>query len=415
MGKRRLIVTVLASAIAIAAALGFPWRRSASTSPAVAVIKAEPTRIPARWNPVASSCISDPRTMEDRLMEEVMQNRSPAEVADLLKKLYSENPDGLFNALLTMGRESLATRQRLLPLLAEALILWPDAEGRYVFPVADAYGEMDECAAAEWAATFLVSTGRSDLAASSLLGRLCEVSEDRAFSLIASLPPAARKDAMNSVAYHIAIGDLNHLMTVCSGFDPQGISTFSKQLFERLGMERLNETAAWLQTTPGAARIPGAISSISRAIVINDGPEKAVAWADSLPDVNAEAQAITTIYGEWAKESPENAIKNILAVYDGAPQLMADVFNGAAGHHGSGALAQWDAARGLVNSSARAYAIAALIEPMLMTAGPAETRSKIASLPSNSLERTAAELMMQAAYKNPATVGQIETRFGVSP
>jgi hypothetical protein len=49
---------------------------------------------------------------------------------------------------------------------------------------------------------------------------------------------------------------------------------------------------------------------------------------------------------------------------------------------------------------------------MLVTVGPAETRSKIASLPSGSLERAVAELMLQAAYQNPATVRQIEIRFG---
>lgn len=91
---------------------------------------------------------------------------------------------------------------------------------------------------------------------------------------------------------------------------------------------------------------------------------------------------------------------------------MADVFKGAAEHHGSGAVAQWAAACSLVNASARAYALSALIEPMLVTSGPAETQVRIAALPPDSLERNAAELMVQAAYKNPATVKQMEIRFG---
>ena len=137
-----------------------------------------------------------------------------------------------------------------------------------------------------------------------------------------------------------------------------------------------------------------------------------MAWADSLPEVKAEAQSIMTIYREWARESPESAIKDILSAYDGSPELMADVFNGAAEQHGAGAAMQWDAACHLGNSSARSYAISALIEPMLVTIGPIETKTKIAALPTDSLERGVAELTIQALYKNPATVNLLESRFG---
>ncbi|HWX22810.1 MAG TPA: hypothetical protein VN578_23155 [Candidatus Binatia bacterium] len=80
---------------------------------------------------------------------------------------------------------------------------------------------------------------------------------------------------------------------------------------------------------------------------------------------------------------------------------MADVFNGAAEHHG-GATMYWDTASKLENPSARAYAISALIEPMLLTSGLAETQTRIDGLAPNSLERTVAEIIMQNALKKPA-------------
>lgn len=350
--------------------------------------------------------------MQRRILANAAQYADPAEMAACLKKLFGEDPNGLFDALVAMGKGALETRRSVLPLLAEALTLWPEAEGRYVFPIADAYAAIDLPAAAEWGATFLVKTGRTDLAVSTLLGRLGEVSESRALALIASLPEASRTDAINSFAGHMPLGDLNDLMQVGAALDPPGTSTFWKQLFDRLGMERLSETAAWLAATPVAVRIPGAVAAISQALVRNDDPQKAIAWADSLSDQNARAEAIAAVYREWAQGDPESAIQDILAAYDGAPQLMADVFKGAADHHGSDAAAQWETACRLANPSARAYAISALIDPMLITVGPAETRSKIASLPSGSLERDVAELMMQAAYQNPTTVRQIGIRFG---
>ena len=437
MVKRLLIIVIPV------VALWLQWQNSVSSPHPVALIKAEavqpltavngplPAHVPEAvtphwvvvtklateqpltgvtgpWHPLAPA----PNAITRRIFVKATQPWNPAEMAVLLKELFEENPNGLSDALIAIGKERLETRQRVLPLLAEALTLWPEAEGRDVFPIAEAYAEIDLPAAAEWGAIFLITTNRSDLAVSSLPGRLAEVSEDQALFLIASLPQEARKDAMNSVAYHIQIGDLNHLMQVCNNLDPQSISTFSKQLFERLGMERLDETAAWLVATSGAAKIPGAISSISQALVSKDGPQKAMAWADSLSDANAEAQAITAIYREWAKLSLGNAIQDVLSAYEGTPQLMADVFKGAAEHHGSGAAMQWDAACSLVNSSARAYAISALIEPMLVTIGPAETKAKIAALPTPSLERDVAELMIQGVYKSPVTVRQIENRFG---
>jgi len=347
-----------------------------------------------------------------RILELANAKRASAQMAALLGDLYAENPDGLFEVLMMVGKAPLETRRKVLPLLADAMVLWPEAEGRYVFRVADSYAEMDLPAAAEWGATFLIQTNRSDMAVSSLLGRLSGISENRALELIPSLPERARRDALNSVAYHIQIGDLDHLMQVCSILDPQGVSTFSKQLFERVATERLDESARWLVAMPGAARIPGAIASISQALVSNRGPQKAILWADSLPDANAEAQAITTIYREWARLSPESAIQDNLPAFDGVPELMADAFKGATEHHGSGAATQWDAACQLNSSSARSYAISALIEPMLVTIGPVETRAKIALLPAASLERHVAELMIQTAYENPATVRFLENRFG---
>lgn len=412
MLKRLIVIVVPMSAVLVVTALIMQRQYPA---PAVLAVPAAGNVAQQKTTDNAVTQSGHPlaeNTSEVRILELAKGQTSPAEMAALLRQLYSENPDGLFDTLMRLGKESLEIRRIVLPLLADALLLWPEADGRYIFPVADSYADMDLPAAAEWGAAFLVKTGRTDMAASSLLGRLAKVSEGRALSLIASLPEAARRDAMNSVACHMEIGDLNHLMQVCGSMDAQGISIFSKQLFERLGMERLNQTAAWLQATAGAARIPGAVTSISQALVINDGPQKAMAWADSLPEVDAEAQAITSIYREWAKESPASAIKDILSAYDGAPQLMADVFKGAAEHHGTGAAAQWEAARHLVNSSARAYAISSLIEPMLVTIGPTETKAKIAALPTDSLEREAADLMIQAVYMTPSTVRLLESRFG---
>lgn len=412
MFKRFLVIVLPLSVVLITTALFMQSHHPAAKVPAVPeagkVAPQKTTGMNGRHADHPSADIP----LVGRILDMAKGMTSPAEMAALLKQAYAENPDGLFDALMAMGKESWKTRRRVLPLVAAALTWWPEAEGRYVFPIAEAYAEIDLPAAAEWGAAFLIKTGRSDLAASSLLGLFSETSEVRALSLIATLPEEARRDAMHSVAYHMPIGDLDHLMQVCRNLDPQGTSAFSKQLFERLGMERPDETAAWLLITPGAERIPGAVSSISRALVLKHGPQKAMAWADSLPEVEAEAQAITAVYREWAKESPENAIKDILAVYEGAPQLMADVFKGAAEHHGSGAVAQWAAACSLVNASARAYAVSALVEPMLITSGPAETQVRIAALPPDSLERNAAELMVQAAYKNPATVKQMEIRFG---
>lgn len=412
MHKRRLVIVLSICAVAIAAVMLMQRRHFARDALAIsdvgkfgshgiACVKGMPSASPTAENaPLV------------RILELAKEKKDPAEMVALLRKLSAENPEAFFAALMTMGRAPMEIRRNVLPLLAGALTLWPEVEGRDVFPVADSYAEIDLPAAAEWAATFLINTNRSDLAASSLLGRLSEFSEERAFFLVALLPGQARRDAMSSVASHIQIGSLDHLMQLCVSLEPQDASIFSKPLFDRLGEERLDETANWLVDTPGAAQIPGAIPSISQALVNRRGPQKAIAWADSLPDVNAEAQAIMAIYREWAKASPDSAIRDILSADDRTPQLMADVFKGAVEHHGTGAATQWDVACHLENSSARSYAISALIEPMLVAMGPTETKSRVAALPSNSLEREVAELTIRAAYETPSTVRLLESRFG---
>ncbi len=338
------------------------------------------------------------------------QTRNAADVAALLKDLYAKDPQQLFDALMAIGNGPMEMRRLLLPVLAEALTLWPEAEGRYVFPVADAYGEIDLPAAAEWAATYLVKTSRDDLAAATLVARLAETSEARAVTLLTTLPPAARVGALQSLAYHLRTDDLNHLGELCLTLDPRGEAAFGRVVFERLGMERLSETIAWLAETPNAQAIPGAVAAIARAMVRSDDPRKAIAWADALSDKMARAQAICSVYQQWAQSNPDGALEDILGAYDGAPLLMADVFKGAAEHHGTGPTTVWDKACTLQNPSARAYALSALIKPMLVSVGSSATQSRIAALPPGSLERTVAEQIYTAALKDPAIATALQAR-----
>jgi hypothetical protein len=404
MNKHLLFAVVLA--VGLVATLLLVQKHPAAQAerePAIET-RAEPPASTAQMEtPVTSSLPRTPEgsSLEAQILDLWAQQRSPQEMAALLKELYRKDPEGLFKTLLSLSQAPLETRRTLVPLLARALTLWPEAEGRYIFPVADAYGEMDLPGAAEWAASFLGTTGRSDLAAATLVGRLAETSEERALALISALPDAPRKEAINSVANYISIADLNHLLGVCGKLDPDGSTFFSKLLFQRLAMERLNDTAEWLARTPEAQRIPGAVAAIVQGLVIGGDPKAAISWADGLPDQIARGQAVAQVYQQWAHDSPENAIQDILSAYPGALQLMADVFKGAAEHHGSGATMHWDTACKLENPSARAYALSALIEPMLLTSGLAETQTRIDGLAPNSLERTVAEIIMQNTLKKP--------------
>jgi hypothetical protein len=349
-------------------------------------------------------------SFESRIYKLGITQCSAREMADLLKALYKENPDKLFQALLSLQKASRETQQKLIPLLANAVTLWPEAEGRYIFPIADTFGDLDIRAAAEWAAGYLGATGRSDLAASTLLSRSAEIAEDRALTLISELPEQSRRGAMDTLAFHLRLDDLNHLITVTRKIDPEGSSSFSRQLFQRLGMERLDETAVWLASSPEAQQINGAVSAIGQALVRAGDAKKAITWADSLSDDLVRAQAITAVYQEWAHNNPDGAIEDILNNYGGAPMLMADVFKGAAEHHGSGATSYWDTATALQNPSARAYALSSLIEPMIMTRGRTTAEAKIASLPAGSLERNVAERIFQSVLKRPEVIAQLSAR-----
>lgn len=112
------------------------------------------------------------------------------------RKLHQEDPKHLFQALLALSKTPLETRRTLVPLLANALTLWPDAEGCDVFPIANAYGQMDLPSAAQWAAAFLGTTGRSDLAVANLIGQFAGTSESQALAMIDTLPDAARTAAL---------------------------------------------------------------------------------------------------------------------------------------------------------------------------------------------------------------------------
>jgi hypothetical protein len=371
--------------------------------PPLAALQNQPAAEPAietkpRATPQADS-------FQERILELWRQHRSPEEVAALLKTLHEEDPEHLFQALLALSKASLETRQTLVPLLAQSLTFWPDAEGRDVFPVADAYGDLDLPGAAQWAATFLATTERSDLDVASLLGQLAGTSESQALALIATLPDAARTAAANSVANHISLSDLNHLMAVSEQLDPNGSTSFSQLLFQRLAMERLNDTAAWLANTPAAQNLPGAASEIAHGLAMGD-TQTAVTWADSLFNPTAQGQAIAGVYLESTIGKPDGAIQAILTTYLGTAQVLANL--GTAGSQGSDLSADWNAANNLNNPSVRAYTFAALIEPMLLTSGLADTQAKVDALPPNSLERTVADIVLQSVLKKPAVAIQLQ-------
>ena len=414
MAKRFLFVSASAVA-ALAIALLYRHRRAGLFSSTNARVQIAVAHRPISSSPTSeshSTRISSADTFEDRILNLVRQHRSPAEVAALLKKLYADDPQRLFEALSAIGNSPLETRRDILPVLANALTLWPEAEGRYIFPIADAYGETSLPDAAEWAADFLVKTGRTDLAASTLVARLAETSEARALVLIAALPETARSGAAQALAYHVRLDDLDHLYGMCSSFDAQSNASFSKVLFERLGMEKLQDTALWLSNTPEAQSLPGAVSAIARAMVRFGDPKAAINWADALSASMPRAQAISSVYQQWSESNPDSAIEDILSAYDGAPTLMADVFKGAAAHHGSDPSSFWETASKLQNPSARAYALSALIEPVLLTQGQAATQAKIEALAPGSLERNVAEMVLQNALKKPAVAFQLENRGG---
>jgi hypothetical protein len=143
---------------------------------------------------LALAPVTDP--FQDRILELWRKHASAAEMAALLKELHQEDPKHLFQALLALSKTPLETRRTLVPLLANALTLWPDAEGCDVFPIANAYGQMDLPSAAQWAAAFLGTTGRSDLAVANLIGQFAGTSESQALAMIDTLPDAARTAAL---------------------------------------------------------------------------------------------------------------------------------------------------------------------------------------------------------------------------
>ena len=346
---------------------------------------------------VAPVPVTDP--FQNRILELWRKHASPEEMAALLKELHNEDPKHLFQALLALSKSPLETRQTLVPLLANALTLWPEAEGRDVFPIADAYGQMDLPSAAQWGATFLATTGRHDLNVAALLGQFAGTSESQALAMIATLPDAARAAALQDAAYHISTSDLNHLMAVCEQMDPNGSTAFSQLLFQRLAMENLNNTAAWLASAPQAQSLPGAATAIAQGLVLAGNAEQAITWADSLSDQTAKGQAIAAVYQQYTIGNPGSAIQDILGAYPATSQLIP---NGAAANlSGSGLTAYWDAASALSDPSARAYAIAALVEPNIMTSGLDDTRAKIQALPANSLEQNVAQITLQDDLAKP--------------
>jgi hypothetical protein len=347
--------------------------------------------------PSAAEPVTDP--FENRILELWRKHATPAEMAALLKELHQEDPGHLFEAILALSKTPLETRHTLVPLLANALTLWPDAEGRDVFPIANAYGQMDLPSAAQWGATFFATTGRNDLNVADLLGRFTGTSESQALAMIAALPDASRTVALQSAANYILIADLNHLLGVCVQMDPNGSTGFSQLLFQRLAMENLNNTAAWLAGTPQAQSLPGAALAIAQGLVISGNAQTAITWADSLSDQTAKGQAIAEVYQQYTISNPNTSTRDILGAYPATSQLIpAGV---AANLNGGGLTAYWDAASTLQDPSARAYAIAALVQPNILTSGLADTQTKIAALPPGSLEQNVAQITLQDDLAKP--------------
>jgi hypothetical protein len=337
-------------------------------------------------------------SFQNRILDLWRKHASPEEMAALLKELHREDPRHLFQALLALSKAPLETRRTLVPLLANALTLWPDAEGGDVFPIADAYGQMDLPSAAQWGATFLATTGRHDLNVAALLGQYAGTSESQALAMIATLPDAARAAALQDAAYHISTSDLNHLMAVCEQMDPNGSTAFSQLLFQRLAMDNLNNTATWLAGTPQAQSLPGAATAIAQGLVLAGNAQQAITWADSLSDQTAKGQAIAEVYQQYTTSNPHTSIQDILAAYPATSELIPG--GASANLSGSGLTGYWDAASSLQDPSARAYAIAALVQPNILTSGLADTQAKIAALPANSLEQNVAQMTLQSELAN---------------
>jgi hypothetical protein len=410
--KKSLLLAIVFTCAAIVALLLFQHHPAAKTvtatvsetakanlPPPSPIIKPSPSVEPATnvQPSIAPVLVIDP--FQNQILELWRKHASPAEMAALLKKLHQEDPKHLFQALLALCKSPLETRQPRVPLLANALTLWPDAEGRDVFPIADAFGQLDLPSAAQWGATFLGTTGRHDLNVAALIGEFAGTSESQALAMIAALPDAARAAALQDAAYHISTGDLNHLMAVCQQMDPNGSTAFSQLLFQRLAMENLNNTAAWMASTPQAQNLPGAASAIAQGLVMAGNAQQAIAWADSLSDQTAKGQAIAEVYQQYTIGNPGSAIQDILGAYPATSQLIPS--GTAANLSGSGLTGYWDAASSLGDPSARAYAIAALVEPNILTSGVADTQAKIAALPDNSLEQNVAQITLQTDLAKP--------------
>jgi len=180
--------------------------------------------------------------------------------------------------------------------------------------------------------------------------------------------------------------------------DPNGSTAFSQLLFQRLAMDNLNNTATWLAGTPQAQSLPGAATAIAQGLVLAGNAQQAITWADSLSDQTAKGQAIAEVYQQYTTSNPHTLIQDILAAYPATSELIPG--GASANLSGSGLTGYWDAASSLQDPSARAYAIAALVQPNILTSGLADTQAKIAALPANSLEQNVAQMTLQSELAN---------------
>ncbi len=378
----------------------------ATTLPPTAVSSAASPPASASARPESAETQQAAR-FQQRILDLLRQKQTPAEAAALLRALHRENPQLLFEVLLSLRDAPLDVQSPLLPLLADGLTLWPEAEGRYVTPIADTFSDLNLPASAQWAARFLATTRRDDLSVSTLIGRLAETDDAGALDLVVKLSGRAQADAISSIADHIPLDNLDHAISLAAQLDPRGDTYYAPRLFNRLASEQLAAASRWLENYRGSLPPKGAAAAVAQAMVRADRPLDAIRWADALANPTLRSEAIAAVYQTWAHGDPEKAIQDILKAYPENPELIAQVFGGAAEHHGSGPATHWDTAQKLTNESARAYAISALIEPLLLTVGQKETASRIAALPTGSLEKKVAEISLASALQKPEVAGRL--------
>lgn len=291
----------------------------------------------------------------------------------------------------------------LVPSIGEAFLLWPDAEGEVVASLSGAYQELDPSQAAEWATDFLATHNRDDLVLASAVANLASVDQSGALELMITLPYEARVKAVGAFTDTMDISDFDHVMDLANTWDRESKSFFTERIFDRLGFERLEETAQWLANNPEAD--PTAAASIARHMVIEQ--RAAIQWADNLQNEDALSAAILVTYQRWGVNDLDGAVEDVLTHYPDDLQHVAEIFKGASADRAGSAVYFWDQALAIENEPARAQAISGLLEPMLLSHGLETTRQHINALPEDSLEYEVAEQALIEVMKSPVVAQRL--------